>query len=126
MKADERRERERVPLELPGRGSVTNRDTSYFHVEVLDFSILGLQMLAVGDLVRLGDRVRLELELSSVMPDHETVTVFGKIVRCIPKEGEQLCGVRVELQDATTELEALDDFYIQHYFDMVEDDSTET
>ena len=121
----ELRARERVPMGLSGRGSVTNRETSHFELEVLDFSILGMQIQVEGDLLRIDDRVRLELDLSAALPDHEGVTIFGQIVRCEPGDGEQFCGVRVEVQDATRELEALDEFYIQRYFDLKDDELAE-
>ncbi len=112
------RSRERVPVEISGIGEVVDAGRSFAFVAV-DFSVEGL-LLRTNDVApEMGEKVRLNLELSDDVEEFKSVVLLGEVVRRSHDGGESVCGVKWLESENAHNLDDLEAFYMERFFDMI-------
>ena len=112
------RGRDRVPVEIAGIGEVIGGAHSFEFIAV-DFSVQGLLLKTSKGSPELGDKVRLNLELSDDVEEFKSVVLVGEVVRCVKDGDETVCGVNWLEHENTHNLEGLEAFYMERFFDMI-------
>jgi hypothetical protein len=113
------RGRDRVPVEIGGIGEVVDASRS-FEFTAVDFSVQGLLLKTGGDAPELGDKVRLNLDLSGGVEEFKSVVLVGEVVRCT-KDGEHtICGVTWLENENAHNLAELEALYMERFFEMID------
>ena len=112
------RGRDRVPVEITGVGELVDEGGS-FDFTAVDFSVQGLMLKTASAIPRMGDKVRLNLELSNDVEEFKAVVLLGEVVRYSRQGDESLCGVNWLENENAHNLEALESFYMERFFDMI-------
>ena len=112
------RGRDRVPVEIAGIGEVIDQGRSFAFTAV-DFSVQGLSLRTREGAPQMGDRVRLSMELSGGGEEFKSVALVGEVVRCVQDDGDTVCGVNWLENENSQNLEELESFYMERFFDMI-------
>lgn len=112
------RGRDRVPVEIVGIGEVIDQGRS-FNFTAVDFSVQGLLLRTHTGAPQMGDKVRLNLDLSSGGEEFKSVALVGEVVRYAQDEADTVCGVNWLENENSHNLEELESFYMERFFDMI-------
>ena len=112
------RGRDRVPVEITGIGEVIGEGRS-FDFSAVDFSVQGLLLRTSKGALQMGDKVRLNMELSDREEEFKSVALVGEVVRFTQEGSEIVCGVTWLEQENAHNLEELEAFYMERFFDMI-------
>lgn len=113
------RSRDRVPMEIRGIGEVVDASRS-FEFTAVDFSVQGLSLKTVSGAPEMGDKVRLNLELSGGAEEFKSIVLVGEVVRCTKDAESTICGVNWMENENVHNLEELEALYMERFFDMID------
>lgn len=112
------RSRDRVPVEIGGIGEVVGASRS-FEFTAVDFSVQGLLLRTGSGAPEMGDKVRLNLELSGDAEEFKSIVLVGEVVRCTKDDEDTICGVNWLENENAHNLEELEALYMERFFDMI-------
>ena len=114
------RQRERIEVELNGSGVLLDTG-EVFSFQAMDFTMMGMQMKVAGLRPLKGQKIALDFEVMDLSEEKSTINLSGKIVRLIKETGnETVCGVRWEEDEGAQNIEALENYYLEQYFDQMD------
>ena len=113
------RGRDRVPVEIAGIGEVVDEGRPFEFIAI-DFSVQGLLLKSNSGAPEMGDKVRLNLELSDDVEEFKSVVLVGEVVRRTVEDNETVCGVSWLENENAHNLEALEAFYMERFFAMID------
>ena len=79
----------------------------------------GLLLKTGSGAPEMGDKVRLNLDLSGDAEEFKSIVLVGEVVRCTKDEADTICGVNWLENENTHNLEELEALYMERFFDMI-------
>ncbi len=115
------RGRERVPTEIAGGGRLAKTGAE-FTFSGLDFTAEGMQLQMEGISPTVGLKVVLEFTIGEegAVEEPRTLSIAGEIMRVIESDGEPTCGVKWSDSDDAETIQALENYYTERFFDMMD------
>ncbi len=116
------RGRERVQVEIAGTGRLMRTGVEFSFVG-LDFTVEGMQLQMEGISPTVGLKVVLEFDLGEGGGNGEggkTFSIGGEVMRIVEQDGETTCGLRWLGGGDTENIEALEAYYTELFFNMIE------
>lgn len=113
------RNRERVPTHIFGNGRVVDSGEA-FTFTGLDFTVQGMQVQMDGITPAQGMRVELEFDVTNMADAANMLSLSGEIMRVIPGEDGPTCGVKWKEGQDPKNIEALETYYMECFFNMID------
>ena len=113
-----KRTRQRVPVEISGNGLVVETGEA-FSFQVVDFSGMGMMLKVAGTVATIGQTLKLDLEFGEAMEEGRPINLTGEVM-WLGGEGQTLCGIQIKEEALPQDLEALDNLYMERFFDTME------
>lgn len=118
MQNPQKRSRERVPIEISGSGIVVGTGEA-FSFQAVDFSGMGMMLKVAGTIATIGQFLKLDLEIVGVVEEGRPINLTGEVM-WLGGEGQTLCGIQITEEVLPQDLEALDNLYMERFFDTME------
>lgn len=113
--ANEQR-RERVPFHLRGKAWIAGEPKQTFPIEIIDYSVSGMQLWVPDYMPDQGAVIEMVVEYRTA-GGLGSIPLSGELIRVNAKEGSALCGLRLDQNNTAENLAALDQYYIERFFD---------
>ncbi len=116
------RGRERVQTEITGTGKLMKTGVEFSFVG-LDFTVEGMQLQMEGISPAVGLKVLLEFDAGERGANGEegkTLSIAGEVMRIVEQDGETVCGLRWLGGGDTKNIEGLEAYYTELFFNMIE------
>ncbi len=118
MQDSQKRTRQRVSVEISGNGLVIGTGQA-FSFQAVDFSGMGMMLKVAGEIATIGQFLKLDLEIVGVVEEGRPINLTGEVM-WLGGEGQTLCGIQITEEVLPQDLEALDNLYMERFFDTME------
>ena len=118
MQDVQKRSRQRVSVEISGNGLVIGTGEEFSFLAV-DFSGMGMMLKMAGPVATIGQMLQLDLEIVGEVEEGRPINLTGEVM-WLGGEGQTLCGIQIKEEALPQDLEALDNLYMERFFDTME------